>query len=209
MKKGVPHELRHPVSQYVCGGLCWNAARKKFSSSSEFIHAIGTSSVFHCSKVVLLFKFLNLISSCPVSALESDSSFKILSCPESHKVWSMLLSLQVGETSVVNVDCSQAGPGELSLEAALDSPPSSPTGSGLGSGNYLIQSYKSYTCSKAHLKSCIQIKAEPAIIHCLWKLGFRDLKEYLMISYFKWRKFPFRPLCFFNMPHQGVIVELI
>lgn len=47
----------------------------------------------------------------------------------------MLLSLQVGETSVVNVDCSQAGPGELSLEAALDSPPSSPTGSGLGSGN--------------------------------------------------------------------------
>lgn len=64
----------------------------------------------------------------------------------------MLLSLQVGETSVVNVDCSQAGPGELSLEAALDSPPSSPTGSGLGSGNYLIQSYKSYTCSKAHFK---------------------------------------------------------
>ncbi|XP_014268387.2 filamin B a isoform X2 [Maylandia zebra] len=41
---------------------------------------------------------------------------------------------KVGETSVVNVDCSQAGPGELSLEAALDSPPSSPTGSGLGSG---------------------------------------------------------------------------
>uniref|UniRef100_A0A669BE27 Filamin B n=1 Tax=Oreochromis niloticus TaxID=8128 RepID=A0A669BE27_ORENI len=31
---------------------------------------------------------------------------------------------KVGETSVVNVDCSQAGPGELSLEAALDSPPS-------------------------------------------------------------------------------------
>uniref|UniRef100_A0A669B024 Filamin B n=1 Tax=Oreochromis niloticus TaxID=8128 RepID=A0A669B024_ORENI len=30
---------------------------------------------------------------------------------------------KVGETSVVNVDCSQAGPGELSLEAALDSPP--------------------------------------------------------------------------------------
>ncbi|TMS19569.1 Filamin-B [Larimichthys crocea] len=33
---------------------------------------------------------------------------------------------KVGETSVVNVDCSRAGPGELSLEAALDSPPTSP-----------------------------------------------------------------------------------
>ncbi|XP_054866408.1 filamin-B isoform X1 [Amphiprion ocellaris] len=41
---------------------------------------------------------------------------------------------KVGETSVVNVDCSQAGPGQLSLEAALDSPPSSPTGSAPGSG---------------------------------------------------------------------------
>lgn len=30
--------------------------------------------------------------------------------------------MQVGETSVVKVDCSRAGPGELSLEAALDSP---------------------------------------------------------------------------------------
>ncbi|XP_030585128.1 filamin B a isoform X2 [Archocentrus centrarchus] len=37
---------------------------------------------------------------------------------------------KVGETSVVNVDCSQAGPGELSLEAALDSTPTSPPGSG-------------------------------------------------------------------------------
>ncbi|KAM3621534.1 uncharacterized protein V6R79_012576 [Siganus canaliculatus] len=37
---------------------------------------------------------------------------------------------KVGETSVLNVDCSRAGPGELSLEAALDSPPASPTGSG-------------------------------------------------------------------------------
>ncbi|KAI3369718.1 hypothetical protein L3Q82_024560 [Scortum barcoo] len=36
---------------------------------------------------------------------------------------------KVGETSVVNVDCSRAGPGELSLEAALDSSPTSPTGS--------------------------------------------------------------------------------
>ncbi|XP_059185463.1 LOW QUALITY PROTEIN: filamin-B [Centropristis striata] len=34
---------------------------------------------------------------------------------------------KVGETSVVNVDCSRAGSGELSLEAALDSPPTSPT----------------------------------------------------------------------------------
>lgn len=37
--------------------------------------------------------------------------------------------VQVGETSVVNVDCSRAGPGQLSLEAALDSPPSSPSSS--------------------------------------------------------------------------------
>ncbi|XP_056886681.1 filamin-B isoform X1 [Takifugu flavidus] len=36
---------------------------------------------------------------------------------------------KVGETSVVNVDCSRAGPGELSLEAALDSPPASPASS--------------------------------------------------------------------------------
>lgn len=41
---------------------------------------------------------------------------------------------QVGETSVVNVDCSKAGPGELSLEAALDTPPTSPTGSAPRSG---------------------------------------------------------------------------
>ncbi|XP_030274937.1 filamin-B-like isoform X1 [Sparus aurata] len=41
---------------------------------------------------------------------------------------------KVGETNVVNVDCSRAGPGELSLEAALDSPPTSPTGSRPGSG---------------------------------------------------------------------------
>ncbi|XP_074525668.1 filamin B a [Halichoeres trimaculatus] len=41
---------------------------------------------------------------------------------------------KVGETSVVNVDCSQAGPGELSLEAALDTPPTSPTGSAPRSG---------------------------------------------------------------------------
>lgn len=43
--------------------------------------------------------------------------------------------VQVGEASVVNVDCSRAGPGQLSLEAALDSPPASPTGSAPGSGN--------------------------------------------------------------------------
>lgn len=30
---------------------------------------------------------------------------------------------------MVNVDCSRAGPGELSLEAALDSPPASPASS--------------------------------------------------------------------------------
>ncbi|KAM9362097.1 filamin B a [Symphorus nematophorus] len=41
---------------------------------------------------------------------------------------------KVGETSVVNVDCSRAGPGELSLEAALDTPPTSPTGSAPRSG---------------------------------------------------------------------------
>ncbi|XP_027134628.1 filamin B a isoform X2 [Larimichthys crocea] len=41
---------------------------------------------------------------------------------------------KVGETSVVNVDCSRAGPGELSLEAALDSPPTSPTGAAPVSG---------------------------------------------------------------------------
>ncbi|XP_024125017.1 filamin-B isoform X2 [Oryzias melastigma] len=37
---------------------------------------------------------------------------------------------KVGETSVVNVDCTRAGPGELSLEAALDSPSSGSTPSG-------------------------------------------------------------------------------
>ncbi|XP_053303290.1 filamin-B [Pleuronectes platessa] len=41
---------------------------------------------------------------------------------------------KVGETSVVNVDCSLAGPGQLSLEALPDSSPSSPTGSAPGSG---------------------------------------------------------------------------
>lgn len=40
------------------------------------------------------------------------------------------VSVQVGETSVVNVDCTRAGPGQLSLEDALDSSPTSPTGSG-------------------------------------------------------------------------------
>ncbi|XP_028303701.1 filamin B a isoform X2 [Gouania willdenowi] len=42
---------------------------------------------------------------------------------------------KVGETSMLNVDCSRAGPGELSLEAALDSPPTSPTGSTPRSGS--------------------------------------------------------------------------
>ncbi|KAK5871946.1 hypothetical protein PBY51_012685 [Eleginops maclovinus] len=42
---------------------------------------------------------------------------------------------KVGETSVVNVDCSKAGPGQLSLEAALDTPPTSPTGSAPRTGN--------------------------------------------------------------------------
>ncbi|KAM8868125.1 filamin B a isoform 1-T1 [Synchiropus picturatus] len=41
---------------------------------------------------------------------------------------------KVGETSVMNVDCSRAGPGELSLEAALDSPPTSPTSTAPRSG---------------------------------------------------------------------------
>ncbi|XP_060926160.1 filamin-B isoform X1 [Limanda limanda] len=41
---------------------------------------------------------------------------------------------KVGETSVVNVDCSLAGPGQLSLEALPDSSPSSPTGSAPGAG---------------------------------------------------------------------------
>ncbi|XP_018518812.1 LOW QUALITY PROTEIN: filamin-B [Lates calcarifer] len=41
---------------------------------------------------------------------------------------------KVGETSVVNVDCSRAGPGQLTLEAVPDSSPSSPTGSAPGSG---------------------------------------------------------------------------
>ncbi|XP_041835805.1 filamin-B isoform X2 [Melanotaenia boesemani] len=40
---------------------------------------------------------------------------------------------KVGETSVVNVDCSRAGPGLLTLEAAPDSS-THPTGSALGSG---------------------------------------------------------------------------
>ncbi|XP_034726061.1 filamin-B [Etheostoma cragini] len=41
---------------------------------------------------------------------------------------------KVGETSVVNVDCSRAGPGQLSLEAVPDSTPTSPTGFAPGSG---------------------------------------------------------------------------
>ncbi|KAK9529610.1 hypothetical protein VZT92_013690 [Zoarces viviparus] len=41
---------------------------------------------------------------------------------------------KVGETSVVNVDCSRAGPGQLSLEAVPDSSPASPTGSAPASG---------------------------------------------------------------------------
>ncbi|KAM6947498.1 filamin B a [Lycodopsis pacificus] len=40
----------------------------------------------------------------------------------------------VGETSVVNVDCSRAGPGQLTLEAVPDSSPASPTGSAPASG---------------------------------------------------------------------------
>ncbi|XP_049441714.1 filamin-B isoform X1 [Epinephelus fuscoguttatus] len=39
---------------------------------------------------------------------------------------------KVGEPSVVNVDCSRAGPGTLSLEDALDSPPISPSGAAPG-----------------------------------------------------------------------------
>ncbi|XP_035485929.2 filamin-B isoform X1 [Scophthalmus maximus] len=41
---------------------------------------------------------------------------------------------KVGETSVLNVDCSLAGPGQLGLEAVPDSSPTSPTGSAPGSG---------------------------------------------------------------------------
>ncbi|KAF1391122.1 hypothetical protein PFLUV_G00038600 [Perca fluviatilis] len=41
---------------------------------------------------------------------------------------------KVGETSVVNVDCSRAGPGQLSLEAVPDSSQTSPTGLAPGSG---------------------------------------------------------------------------
>lgn len=44
---------------------------------------------------------------------------------------------QVGETSVVNVDCSRAGPGQLSLEAVPDSSPASPTGSAPAAGKPL------------------------------------------------------------------------
>lgn len=47
------------------------------------------------------------------------------------------VSVQVGETSVVNVDCSRAGPGQLTLEAVPESTPTSPTGAALGSGNTL------------------------------------------------------------------------
>lgn len=38
---------------------------------------------------------------------------------------------------MVNVDCSRAGPGALTLEAALDSSPTTPTSSVLGSGKSL------------------------------------------------------------------------
>ncbi|XP_031160803.2 filamin-B isoform X1 [Sander lucioperca] len=41
---------------------------------------------------------------------------------------------KVGEISVVNVDCSRAGPGQLSLEAVPDSSSTSPTGFAPGSG---------------------------------------------------------------------------
>ncbi|KAF0034429.1 hypothetical protein F2P81_012187 [Scophthalmus maximus] len=46
----------------------------------------------------------------------------------------LVVSAQVGETSVLNVDCSLAGPGQLGLEAVPDSSPTSPTGSAPGSG---------------------------------------------------------------------------
>ncbi|XP_037604615.1 filamin-B [Sebastes umbrosus] len=45
-----------------------------------------------------------------------------------------LKKAKVGETSVVNVDCSKAGPGQLSLEAVPDSSSTSPTGLAPGSG---------------------------------------------------------------------------
>ncbi|XP_067360675.1 filamin-B isoform X2 [Channa argus] len=41
---------------------------------------------------------------------------------------------KVGEISVVNVDCSRAGPGKLSLEAIPESSPTSPMGAAPGSG---------------------------------------------------------------------------
>ncbi|XP_056293610.1 filamin-B isoform X2 [Pseudoliparis swirei] len=41
---------------------------------------------------------------------------------------------KVGETGVLNVDCSRAGPGQLSLEAVPESSASSPTGSSPASG---------------------------------------------------------------------------
>ncbi|KAK2861659.1 hypothetical protein Q5P01_001192 [Channa striata] len=41
---------------------------------------------------------------------------------------------KVGEISVVNVDCSRAGPGQLSLEAIPESSPTSPMGTAPGSG---------------------------------------------------------------------------
>lgn len=44
----------------------------------------------------------------------------------------LVVFLQVGEISVVNVDCSRAGPGQLTLEAI---PESSPTGAATGSGS--------------------------------------------------------------------------
>ncbi|XP_029007336.1 filamin-B isoform X2 [Betta splendens] len=45
-----------------------------------------------------------------------------------------LKGAKVGETSVVNVDCSRAGPGQLTLEAVPESTSASPTGAALGSG---------------------------------------------------------------------------
>ncbi|MED6241044.1 hypothetical protein ATANTOWER_018906, partial [Ataeniobius toweri] len=44
-----------------------------------------------------------------------------------------LKKAKVGEISVLNVDCSRAGPGQLSLEAVPESSPTSPVGSGPGS----------------------------------------------------------------------------
>lgn len=74
---------------------------------------------FHCISEKKIIFYLNTVENKTVAILKVLTQLCLC----------LRVCVQVGETSVVNVDCSRAGPGELSLEAALDSPPASPVSS--------------------------------------------------------------------------------